>query len=488
MPATRVLGNTVSTDELGAPGVASLGGWLDTYEDAPELRFPASPIVYDKMRRYSQLDSILRAIRLPIMRTQWRLIPDGIRPGVLDSCARELGLTDVDGRRRELVVTPTQVNRAGRRRMKRSGVVFGELLHHALLSLPFGFMPMEQVYDVAPPSDGQEGPSPMAHMGKLAPRMPRSLSGIDVARDGGLTAIRQHTLRRDGLPGFEEVTIPRDRLVMFVHEREGGDWTGRSILRSSYPHWLINLRLMKLGAAIVERNGMGVPVVNYPAGAGNRTEALRIAKAFRAGDEAGAALPTGYSIKLLGVEGDTADELPRMEYHDQAMGRAALAMFLNLGHDNGARSLGDTFVDYFVLAEDAIAEAIALTITEYVIRDFVELNYGVDEPYPDLVADPIRAEGTPTAEALAQLADKGLLGPMDDDIIADVRRRYGLPQMPEELTGIDLVDWRTTGGAKDPAAPVVGSPEDTANMLGDPRALAARALAVSNRLAQLAAA
>jgi hypothetical protein len=171
------------------------------------------------------------------------------------------------------------------------------------------------------------------------------------------------------------------------------------------------------------------------------------------------------------------------------MGRAALAMFLNLGHDNGARSLGDTFVDYFVLAEDAIAEAIALTITEYVIRDFVELNYGPDEPYPDLVADPIRAESTPTAEALGTLAKNGLLGPMDDDIIADVRRRYGLPQMPDELTGIPMVDWRTTGGTEtDPAAPEPGSTEDTAKMLSDPRSLAARAIAVSNRLAELAAA
>lgn len=104
-------------------------------------------------------------------------------------------------------------------------------------------------------------------------------------------------------------------------------------------------------------------------------------------------------------------------------------MFLNLGHDNGARALGDTFVDYFCLAEGSIDDELNSVITDHVIRDLVDLHYGADEPYPRLIADPIDAESTPTAEALGVLAEKGLLGVIDDGLVGDVRRRYRLPAL-----------------------------------------------------------
>lgn len=445
------------TNELGAPGIATIGGYLDTWEDTPELTFPGSVKVYDAMRRDAQVDGILRSITLPIRRTGRRLVGDDVRPEVMALVTDELGL-DVEGQ--------------GRRRRRRQGVVLGEVIRHALLMLPFGFMPMEQVYEVGPASPGTPvgRPGLVAHLRKLAPRMPRSLTAIDVARDGGLQAIRQ-LVPRVGAPGWDEVTIPVDRLVMFANDREGGDWTGRSILRSAYPHWLIKQRLMRLGPVIVERNGMGVPVVYYPSD-GDKAEALRVATAFRAGEQAGAALPDGYRLELVGVEGTTRDELPLVKYHDEAMGRAALAMFLNLGHDNGARALGDTFVDFFVDANNATAEELDDVLTEYVIRDLVELNYGPDEAYPALVSDPISAESTPTAEALKALADAGLLGPIDEDLYGEVRRRYGLPKLAE-LPGAGDVTELPIGG----------------NVLPIPTAaaeLAQRAAAVAERAAALA--
>lgn len=447
------------TTELGTPGVATVGGFLDTWEDTPELTFPASAKVYDAMRRDAQLDSIMRAITLPIRRAGRRLSGDDVRPEVMALVRDELGL-DEDGN--------------GRRRRRRQGVVFAEVVRHALLMLPFGFLPMEQVYEVGPPapgtSIGRDGL--VAHLRKLGPRMPRSLTAIDVARDGGLDGIRQLVPRAGNVPGWEEVRIPVERLVYFVNDREGGDWTGRSLFRSAYGHWLIKQRLMRLGPVIVERNGMGVPVVYYPPD-GSKTEAQAIATRFRAGESAGAALPDGYRLELVGVSGSTKDELPLVKYHDEAMGRSALAMFLNLGHDNGARALGDTFVDYFVMANDTIAEEVATTITEYVIRDLVELNFGPDEAYPELVFDAINAESTPTADALKALADAGLLGPIDEDLYGEVRRRYGLPKLAELPGAGNVID-----------VPVGG------NVLPMPTAaaeLAQRAAAVAERAAELAA-
>jgi hypothetical protein len=405
------------TTERGAPGQVAFAGIPETWEATPELRWPASVAVYDQMRRSdAQVVSVLRAVTLPVRRTTWRVAGDDTDPRVLGFVEAELGLAP-EGE--------------GRRRRRREGISFDRLLAEALLSLPFGHMVFEQVYAVGPPAaDAPAGlPPRLAHLRKLGPRMPRTLAGFDLARDGGLDAVRQWVTHPDGR--VEEVRLPNDRLVVFVNEREGADWTGTSILRGAYKHWLIKDSLLRVGAMAVERNGMGVPVVYYGP-EGNADDALGYAKAFRAGEEAGAAAPDGtYRIELLGVTGQTRDELPLVKYHDESIGRSALAMFLNLGHDRGARSLGETFVDYFVMALGAVIDEIAETVTEHVIRDLVELNFGGDEPYPELVADELTPESLPTAEALKALVEAQVLTP-DPELERYIRRRSGLPDLDEE--------------------------------------------------------
>ena len=410
-------------NELGYPGgvapVMGLGAgfYIEGLDTNVDLRFPASTVVYDRMRgEDGQVASVARAITYPILNAKRRLAGDDVRPEVMAFVENELGLN----------LEP------GRARRRRQGIVLRDHIREALLSLWFGFMPFEQVYDVGPAAPGLEDPEApgrlYAHLRKLAPRMPRTLSEVRVSRDGGLAGIVQ-------APAYgvtadpRGVFIPTDRLVVYVNEREGADWTGRSLLRAAYKHWLIKDALIRLGAQIVERNGMGIPIVEYDQPA-DKAKAVALAKALRAGAEAGGAMPKGLRVTIVGVSGSTADELPRVKYHDEAIGRSLLAMFLNLGHDNGARALGATFVDYFLLAVNSIIGNLDETITEHVIRDLVELNYGVDEPYPTLVTDDLTAEATPTAEALKALADAGLIT-YDRELEQDVRRRYRLPVKPE---------------------------------------------------------
>ena len=418
------------TRELGTPGGiaptfgglvgGSTGYYVEGLEVNVDLRFPASAVVYDRMRKEDgQVASVARAITYPILNANRRL--EGGSDEVRAFIARELGLDETEDERK-----------VGRRRRRREGIVLRDHMREALLSLWFGFMPFEQVYEVGPAAPGLEDPEQpgrlYAHLRKLAPRMPRTLTEVAVSRDGGLAGIRQAaplTAGTAGWPGRGDVFIPVDRLVMYVNEREGADWTGNSLLRAAYKHWLIKDALIRLGAQIVERNGMGIPFVSYT-NPDDRGKALSLAKAIRAGAEAGGVLPPGMKVDIVGTTGSTADELPRVTYHDESIGRSLLAMFLNLGHDNGARALGATFVDYFLLAVNSIIRNLDETVTEHIIRDLVELNYGPDEAYPVLVTDDLTAEATPTAEALKALADAGLLTP-DDVLEADVRRRYNLP-------------------------------------------------------------
>jgi hypothetical protein len=427
---------------VGPTVTASAGTYLlEPSEDTPELRFPASATVFDRMRKTDgQVGAGMRAITLPILSAGRRLAGEDVRPEVMRACEAEFGL---------------DVATAGRARRRRQGIVFAEHLRHALLMLPYGFLPFEQVYEVGPPLPGLEDTVPagngglVAHVRKLAPRMPRTLLAVNVARDGGLAGITQNPP-----PGeMEAPFIPTDRLVMYVNDREGSDWTGNSLLRTAYKHHLIKDALLRLGPMVVERNGMGVPVVTVAEGK-SRAKGLAIAKAFRAGSEAGAVLEEGYSLTLVGTTGSTRDELPLVEYHDKATSRSLLTMLLDLGQTGGLgdAGIGATFRDYLMLSLGAITGNVADTFTEHVLRDFVELNYGPDEPYPALVFDPIDATSDPTAEALARLVEAHLLTP-DVPLEQEVRRRHRLPQrVVEEVEGEPVVD------PADPTGDVAASP------------------------------
>lgn len=444
---TTELGSAGGLPLLGVGSLRDAGRHyyeVEPWDTTPELSWPAASVIYDRMRRTDgQVAAVIRAVTLPILSASWRLTGDDVPSEIREFVAGELGLA-----------TPGE----GRRRRRREGVVWRDHLRMALLSLSYGWMPFEQVYAVGPPAPGMTGPEQVAHLRKLAPRLPRTLTGPPrIDRDGGLAGIVQYlpdlaTSRpasRDANPG--EVFIPADRLVVYSLDREGADWTGNSLLRGSYKHWLIKDALLRLGPMVCERNGMGVPIVTYSEEA-QKQDALDLAKGIRAGSEAGAAVPAGVAVQLLGVSGATRDELPLIKYHDEAAGRSALAMFLNLGHDNGARSLGDSFIDFFTASLNAVADQIAETATEHIIRDLVEINYGTDAPYPILEAEPISSETSPTAESLRTLADAGLLGPIDRDLQAEVRRRYDLPPIPESVTS------PPPGGAYPPALDLVNQP------------------------------
>jgi hypothetical protein len=224
------------------------------------------------------------------------------------------------------------------------------------------------------------------------------------------------------------VPIPASSMVMFVNEREGADWYGQSWLRPAYKHWLINDMLYRVGALAVDRTGMGLPVVTYPKGAdvGAAAKAQRIASALRAGEDSGIALEEGWAVELVGVTGSVADPKPQIEIHDQAAGRGMMQMFLNLGHDRGSQSLGETFLDYFLMSERAIMRYVEEVVTEQIIRRLVAWNYGPDEPYPVLVGDDPTVNPTAVSNALSTLAAAGLVF-SDDGLRDELRRRMDLP-------------------------------------------------------------
>lgn len=367
------------------------------YETTPELRWPFSVAVFDRMRRQdAQVTSVLRAVTLPVLRTPWRIDPAGARDEVVERVRQDLNLPVVGAEE----VAPLRT---------KDRFSWDEHLFHALISLPIGHMFFEQQYRIE--ADGY------AHLRKLAPRMPRTITAINVARDGGLVSIEQANASKP---------IPVTQLVGYVHDREGGNWRGQSLLRPAYKFWLLKDRLLRVQAQTIERNGMGVPV--YEAGKGEKdlTEGQKLATSFRSGDAAGAAVPEGAKLRLLGVEGTLPDAEKVIRYYDEQIARAVLAHFLNLGTQTGSWALGSTFADFFTLSLQTVAKRVADVANAHIVEDLVDINFGEAEPAPKIVFDEIGSRHAATAEAIKLLIDAGAIS-RDQPLEQHLRQMYGLP-------------------------------------------------------------
>lgn len=408
------LDRSIETEKGTAAGYSSTFGFAwDLSEDSPELQWPHSIVVYDRMiRQDAQVRGVYNALVLPILQAHWMVAPQGARPELVAALADDLGL-------------PVEGQAPQPRKRLRGRFSWGEHMPVALLKLIYGHMPFNQVYSIV-----EGGPfGLMARIHKLSPRFPRTLTKIDVAPDGDLRSITQanYDMTRGAPP---EVEIPIKDLVYYVNERQGGAWQGQSILRSSYKNWTLKDRLLRVAAMTHERNGMGVPEMRATIPGLTQKQmqdAAVMAEKYRAGDKAGFATPYGFEFHLRGVEGSLPDALPMIRYHDEQITKPMQEMFMQLGStQTGSRALGSSFIDFFGMALNAVAGGIAVETTQYVVEDWVNLNYGEEEPAPAVVCKTIDGERDIDPASVVTLVEAGAVE-MDDDLEAFLRQRYGLP-------------------------------------------------------------
>lgn len=376
-------------------------------ETTPELQWPQNLRVYDKMRRTDpQVQAMLRAVTLPIVRTPWRIQPNGASPEVVQFVAQDLGLPIVGAPDGETMPRT------------RDRFSWAKHLRMALLSLSYGHMVFEQVYRIE-----WVGDRPYARLRKLGPRMPLTISGWDVAADGGLNSIIQAPRGNQ-----RERSLPVSRLVVYVNEQEGGNWTGQSLLRSAYKNWILKDRALRVDAMSLDRNGIGLPIYEGAPDEKDLNPGKKLAASIRAGNDSGAAIPHGAKLALKGVEGQLPDGLARIRYHDQQISSAVLAHFLNLGQSRGTGSwaLGSTFADFFTMSLGAVADDAQDVANAHIVEDLVDLNFGEGTPAPRIVHDPIGSRSSEIVAALQLLVNAGIITP-DQPLETFMRTALDLP-------------------------------------------------------------
>jgi hypothetical protein len=402
--------------------------WWELTEQVPDLRWPMSLVTYSRMpREDARCWSLLSAIGLPIRRTQWRIDPNGAEDAVVAHVAEDLGL-------------PIRGDNGGDPKPKarqRDRFSWKSHLRDTLSCLRYGHAVFEQVYRL----DETGGPfAGKFRLRKLAPRPQFTIRTFAVAEDGGLMWIEQDApMGAARATNLQARRIDVSRLVVYRNEPEPGVWIGTSLLRPSYKHWLLKDELMRIQAAAARRNGIGVPVATMSDGESKGPDAEtrmrdyeKIATRFRGGMSAGAALPYGAKLEILGVQGNLPDMQQAIEYHDKQIALAGLAHFLNLDR-GGSYALASVQADVFVQSVQSIAEDIADVTNQHVIEDLLDSNYSIDVGAPLLVCDEIGSRQDATAAALNLLVQSGLLDP-DDALKAFIRQQLGAPAVDPNFT------------------------------------------------------
>jgi hypothetical protein len=389
---------SVPRTAAGSMGYGYTDLMYDFYETIPALSFPLSMQTYAKMRRDPQISAVLKAYTFPLRMGTYAVNPNGCRDEVVQLVADGWGL-------------PISGDNDDPGPARRRGVQWKRHIRLALLMLTFGFSPFAVRYDI-------DGNPLRARLAELSERLPQTITDIQVNEDGTLKQVYQQGSRDP---------IPASALLWYAHEREGGAWQGRSMIAESYGPWLLKHEMWRVHAQSNRRFGMGIPQVTAPPGGtpADVQNAALLASGYRAGDQSGVGLPSGFTFDLRGLSGSVPDTMAFINYLDAQISTSVLAEILNLDTaSTGNRALGDTIIGLLQMSWRAVAEELVDTATGLNVQ-MVDANFGEDEPVPGILCTDINRPEV-TSEAISALVTCGALTP-DIELENDIRLRFNLP-------------------------------------------------------------
>lgn len=213
----------------------------------------------------------------------------------------------------------------------------------------------------------------------LSFRPPTTLGDITYDNNGYLSQIIQNAIQGDQTT--KEVKLTPDKLVVFTLNKKGGDITGKSLLRTAYPHWFYKGHFYKLDAIQKERHGIGVPRGKLLPGYTNADkEALRAAlRNLRTNEESFIIQTPNVEIDFAELKGQLVNILESAEHHNSMVLLNVMAAFMGLGVNTqgggGSRAVGSTQADMFMKSLKFIAQYICEVINQSVIPELVTYNY-----------------------------------------------------------------------------------------------------------------
>lgn len=314
-----------------------------------------------------------------------------------------------------------------------------DVLRQALTMNWAGFSVSEIVYDII--EDGEY--ANYVGWSKLAWRHPMSKYLWNVEEIDSRSGSRMRELvsmTQQAPPTYEQIVIPREKLLLWVHDMLGENFDGRSLMRQAYQPWVYKDSLRKIQAIGLERSYVGIPHISFPEdfSASEVAAATQIGQNMRVSENAAVIAPEHIGVALLTnkIEGRAMQDA--IDHHDTAILMSILAQFVQLGTKGvGSYSLSTDQSELFLMAIGAVANYTAQVfnlvpgIPTLMRYNFAGVTAG---DMPRLVHGPIGQRNFERlARGMAYLSQWGILTP-DDSLEDWTREQMEMPERDNSVT------------------------------------------------------
>lgn len=405
MPASHQFAkdSSPSISELGSVSPSPFTAWLRR-EYNPELRDNQGYRKFDEMRRSdSTVRSTLRAMKTPILNARWFIQPAS--PSPQDKKIADFVLWNLT---------------------EGMSISWGQIVWESLLMLDYGYYMFEKVFTNTHP----DMPNKICWQ-KFAPRHPMDVVEWKWDSNGGPESVDIYNPQvAQGGVSNQTVNIPIKKLAVVTFDKEAGDMTGISLLRSAYKPWYYKTQLEKIDAIQKERHGIGVPLITLPVGYNDndKTIAEAIGRNLRTNERAHVIMPPGWTIEFAKLEGQLTDALKSIEFHSTEIAKNILATFI----ENRAGS-PDASQDLFLKSCRYVAAVIEEVFNIYCIPQLIRFNYANVHRFPKLRARRIGEviDQRTFSFAVRNMVGAGVIRP-DDPLEELVRDEMDLPPIDED--------------------------------------------------------
>lgn len=359
-----------STKPQGVPGTSAPSGYLTNRDRNREVTGPKGYGTPGDIGEYLHaaatepaVASCLSAMVLPIARGEWSIGADDDADEEVVEFVRKVFFEELTPDFRDIV-----------RETSRAMLAAGFHVHEPLFRRR---------------ADGSIG------LRTLAPRPAWTVSRFIYAEDGELQALEQQAPGVDGR--YRTVTLPAADLLIFTHDREGTDPTGKSIIRPVVRDVRIKDYLKRLISVRNEKEAVGVPIGTYPTAASDgEKDAFEAALAgYRAHERSYIMVPEGFSVTIPEGKPGSSDALRAdaayLTVEIQSVFLQAWQSLGQSGSSSGGRAVGEVQADPYYLALEAVMSELCGPLDK-LLRRVVDLNFGPQEHYPYFVPPSLRVE------------------------------------------------------------------------------------------------
>lgn len=433
-PPTRVVGSVTDTAALPTAGT-SWAALMHDDEYVPELQWPLSLDVYDRIRNDPRVSGILLAFIMTIMKRRAVLKRNGSRDDVCVAMSEDFGIPledDPDDKPK-----PPMEDRFDHPQHMETTLWQGLTYGHYV------------TYMVGEVEDAARG---WWRLKDLEARPAKSIAAfnLDPSGNGKLASISQFM-------NVGGAVMPAEHLALWVFRKQPGSFVGVPLLRPMHKPYLLKDGATRITMTNIEKAG-GIAYASAPPNAGDKViRAINsVLSRFRVGTRSAATFPHGTKVDFAKGAG-VGEGIEFINLQNEEIAYAAQMMFAGLGQggSTGNRALGETLADAFMDLADAVEQWYARGVNRTMER-IVRWNVGKGAQSPLLVFVEDDAEQL-TLDALEQLKKLGIT--ITDADVEAVRKRYGMAPTPE---GVDV---QTTppvvapgqGGGEGGVAPVAAS-------------------------------